>query len=182
MYCETLLFFLFALFLFFCLQSSLHFIRQLKFLVLFPGITISSSFRLFFLAQRWTFPTVIIVYLCSYVFSPMNCFEFSFDRTNEKSREKREDDISNARERTSEKKKESGCVYKRKDGREREHTGHLGRAQKLSSKSAPLSAPGNPREVRASAEIIEFLLLDRPLSSRRPPLGASPPLPSHSSL
>lgn len=39
------------------------------------------------------------------------------------------------------------------------------RARKLSSKSAPLSAPGNPREVRASAEIIEFLLLGRPLST-----------------
>lgn len=43
-------------------------------------------------------------------------------------------------------------------------------ARKLSSKSAPLSAPGNPREVRASAEIIEFLLLGRPLSTGSPSL------------
>lgn len=44
------------------------------------------------------------------------------------------------------------------------------RARKLSSKSAPLSAPGNPREVRASTEIIEFLLLGRPLSTVSPSL------------
>lgn len=60
----------------------------------------------------------------------MNRFEFSFDRTNEKSREKREDDISNARERTSEKKKGSGCVYKRKDGRGRENTPGISVARK----------------------------------------------------
>lgn len=77
-----------------------------------------------------------------------------------------------------EEKKRGRCVCEKKEWTrkredrkgERQAAGYLGRAQKLSSKSAPLSAPGNPREVRASAEIIEFLLLDRPLSSRRPSL------------
>lgn len=65
---------------------------------------------------------------------------------------------------------------KRESGREENKRGvSHPRARKLPSKSAPLSAPGNPREVRASAKIIEFLLLGRPLSAGGPSLS-SPPL------
>lgn len=143
---------------------SIYLDCRLKFLVLFLafGISLSVTSR-----TAWT-PSVIIVYTSP--LSPANSFEFLFDRTNEKSWKKRRGQVARA----SGKGKRSGCVREKTERENRRRPGYLGRAQKLSSKSAPLSAPGNPREVRASAEIIEFLLLDRPLSSRRPPLWALP--------